>query len=434
MKGTVAIIGANQTGLFAAKLFSEQGFSVFVFEKNSRENAAYEWTDDISPSVFKEVGLPFPPNDIFTRTGSLTFVPPGHNPVFVPKNEEEPDINVSRRGLNEWLISLLSEDVELYFDACVTRALTDGDVVYGVEFSNGETFECDLVVDCGGVNSLVRRSLPQIFQIQNEVSANDKVFVKREFFARPDNCPRPEHPKKIYLKHKNENGISRCFLKNDDETSDVLVGRIGSLSDEIYENAIADLKEDNPVIGDKVSGSDVIFEIPVRRPLSNIVANGYVLLGDSACMTIPIIGSGIGSGLKAAKMLADAFAAADKEPFSKKNLYRYQLKFMREIGGKHAAIELVRNKLLLSRGNEVDDLVKSGVMEGLVSVVSGGSTKRLVKSFLALFFKYFSLWKTLFGVLIKAACVVSHATKMPPRFDEKEFEKWRKKYDKPFNK
>ena len=62
MKGTVAIIGANQTGLFAAKLFSEQGFSVFVFEKNSRENAAYEWTDDISPSVFKDVGLPFPPN------------------------------------------------------------------------------------------------------------------------------------------------------------------------------------------------------------------------------------------------------------------------------------------------------------------------------------------------------------------------------------
>lgn len=434
MKGTVAIIGANQTGLFAAKLFSEQGFSVFVFEKNSRENAAYEWTDDISPSVFKEVGLPFPPNDIFTRMGSLTFVPPGRNPVFVPQNEEETDINVSRRGLNEWLISLLSEGVELYFDACVTRALTDGDVVYGVEFSNGETFECDLVVDCGGVNSLVRRSLPQNFQIQNEVSANDKLFVKREFFARPENCPRPEHPKKIYLKHKNENGISRCFLKNDDETSDVLVGRIGSLSDETYENAIADLKEDNPVIGDKVSGGDVIFEIPVRRPLSNLVANGYVLLGDSACMTIPIIGSGIGSGLKAAKMLADAVTSADKAPFSKKNLYRYQLKFMREIGGKHAAIELVKNKLLSSRGNEIDDLVKSGVMEGLASVVSGGSAKRLVKSFLALPFKYFSLWKTLFGVSIKAACVVSHATKMPPRFDEKEFEKWREKYDKPFNK
>lgn len=433
MKGTVAIIGANQTGLFAAKLFSEQGFSVFVFEKNSRENAAYEWTDDISPSVFKEVGLPFPPNDIFTRTGSLTFVPPGRNPVFVPQNEE-PDINVSRRGLNEWLISLLSEGVELYFDACVTRALADGDVVYGVEFSNGETFECDLVVDCGGVNSLVRRSLPQNFQIQNEVSANDKLFVKREFFARPENCPRPEHPKKIYLKHKNENGISRCTLSHDEKQADVLVGRIGSLSDETYENAIADLKEDNPVIGNKVSGGDVIFEIPVRRPLSNLVANGYVLLGDSACMTIPIIGSGIGSGLKAAKMLADAVTSADKEPFSKKNLYRYQLKFMREIGGKHAAIELVKNKLFSSRGNEIDDLVKSGVMEGLASVVSGGSAKRLVKSFLVLPFKCFSLWKTLFGVSIKAACVVSHSTKMPPRFDEKEFEKWRKKYDKPFNK
>lgn len=382
---------------------------------------------------FQRGRITLSPKRYFYPRKESNFRPARAQPRLRPQNEEEPDINVSRRGLNDWLISLLSEDVELYFDACVTRALTDGDVVYGVEFSNGETFECDLVVDCGGVNSSVRRSLPQIFQIQNEVNANDKFFVKREFFARPENCPPPEHPKKIYLKHKNENGISQCFLKKDDETSDALVGRIGSLSDETYENAIADLKEDNPVIGDKVSGGDAIFEIPVRRPLSNLVANGYVLLGDSACMTIPIIGSGIGSGLKAAKMLADAVTSADKEPFSKKNLYRYQLKFMREIGGKHAAIELVRNKLLSSRG-EIDDLVKSGVMEGLASVVSGGSAKRLVKSFLALPFKYFSLWKTLFGVSIKAACVVSHATKMPPRFDEKEFEKWRKKYDKPFNK
>lgn len=109
-------------------------------------------------------------------------------------------------------------------------------------------------------------------------------------------------------------------MKKDDETSDVLVGRIGSLSDETYENAIADLKEDNPVIGDKVSGGDAIFEIPVRRPLSNLVANGYVLLGDSACMTIPIIGSGIGSGLKAAKMLADAVTSADKNLFKEKSL------------------------------------------------------------------------------------------------------------------
>lgn len=435
MKGTVAIIGANQTGLFAAKLFSEQGFYVFVFEKNSRENAAYEWTDDISPSVFKEVGLPFPPNDIFTRTRCLTFVPPNKkNPVFVPQKEEELDINVSRRGLNEWLISLLPDEVELYFDACVTRALTDGDVVYGVEFSNGEIFECDLIVDCGGVNSSVRRSLPPNFQIQNDVSANDKFFVRREFFARPENCPCPKHPKKIYLKHKNENGISWCFLKKDDLTLDVLVGRIGGLSDEPYKNALADLKEDNPAIGEKLPFGDAIFQIPVRRPLSNLVANGYVLLGDSACMTIPMIGSGIVSGLKAAKMLVDAVITADKEPFSKKNLYRYQLKFMREIGGKHAAIELVKNTLLASRGNEINDLVKSGVMEGLVSVVSGGSAKRHVKIFLVLPFKYFSLWKTLFKTLIKAAGIVSHATKMPPRFDEKEFEKWRKKYDKPFNK
>lgn len=160
---------------------------------------------------FQRGRITLSPKRYFARTRSLTFVPPGHNPVFVPQNEKEPDINVLRRGLNEWLISLLSESVELYFDACVTRALTDGDVVYGVEFSNGETFECDLVVDCGGVNSLVRRSLPQNFQIQNEVSANDKLFARREIFARPENCPCPEHTKKYILNTKTKTAFPGAF-------------------------------------------------------------------------------------------------------------------------------------------------------------------------------------------------------------------------------
>ena len=440
MKGTVAIIGANQTGLFAAKLFSEQGFSVFVFEKNSRENAAYEWTDDISPSVFKEVGLPFPPNDIFTRARLLTFVPPGHNPVFVPKKEEEPDINVSRRGLNEWLISLLPEEVELYFDACVTRALTDGDVVYGVEFSNGETFECDLVVDCGGVNSLVRRSLPQIFQIQNEVSANDKFFVKREFFARPENCPCPEHPKKTYLKHKNENGISWCFLKKDDETADVLVGRIGSLSDETYENALADIRRDNEIVGDKIVTGGQLLQIPVRHPLSRFVANGYALLGDSACMTIPMLGSGMASGMKAGKMLSEVISAPVTEnPFSVENLYRYQARFMKEIGGKHAAVDMMKNWLLNSKKGDVDFLLGKGVVSRKVLIEASAGhmivmspaemAQAAVKGIAKL-----PLLLNLASLLQKMKKECKTASNMPKYYDEAAFSKWEEKYEKPFRK
>ena len=347
---------------------------------------------------------------------------------------------MSRSGLNEWLISLLPDDVELYFDACVTRALTDGDVVYGVEFSNGETFECDLVVDCGGVNSLVRCSLPQNFQIQNEVSANDKFFVRREFFARPENCPLPKHPKKIYLKHKNENGISWCFLKKDDETFDVLVGRIGSLSDETYENALADLKEDNPVIGDKVSGGDVIFEIPVRRPLSNLVANGYVLLGDSACMTIPMLGSGMASGMKAGKMLSDVISSpATENPFSVENLYRYQARFMKEIGGKHAAVDMMKNWLLNSKKGDVDFLLGKGVVSRKVLIEASAGhmivmspaemAQAAVKGI-----KKLPLLLNLAVLLQKMKKECKTASNMPKYYDETAFSKWEEKYEKPFRK
>lgn len=434
MKGTVAIIGANQTGLFTAKLFSEQGFSVFVFEKNSRESSAYEWTDDIAPSVFKEVGLDFPPKEIFTRTRNLTFVPPDKkNPFSLSQPENEREITVDRRALNEWLLSLLPNSAEVYYDATVTRVLMDGENVVGVELENGETLATDLVIDCGGVNSSVRQTLPRELKIEHFALDADKFFVRRALFKRSADCPLPNHPKKIYLKHKNEQGMSWCFLKSDDQTADVLVGRIGELSDETYERALDDLKKDNPVIGEKISCDDRTFEIPVRRPLSRIVANGYALLGDSACMTMPLSGSGIASSMRASKMLLDAVLTAGKEyPFSIKILYRYQLKFMREIGGMHSAVEYVKNKLLSSDKNEINDLIASGVMEGLVLAVSGAGTKKLMSAFLKLPFKHFSLFRALSRALIKSTIIVSHATKMPPRFDEATFDKWCKKYDKPF--
>ena len=40
-----------------------------------------------------------------------------------------------------------------------------------------------------------------------------------------------------------------------------------------------------------------------------MVADGYAAIGDSAFMTVPVIGSGIANALKAAKILADAISS-----------------------------------------------------------------------------------------------------------------------------
>ena len=49
------IIGGNQGGLNMARCLAEAGFEVKLFEKKSRNEVAYDWTDDIAPSVFADL-------------------------------------------------------------------------------------------------------------------------------------------------------------------------------------------------------------------------------------------------------------------------------------------------------------------------------------------------------------------------------------------
>ena len=57
------------------------------------------------------------------------------------------------------------------------------------------------------------------------------------------------------------------------------------------------LRPDNPRLGTEVVRGGQFVEIPVRHPLSVMVADGYAAIGDSAFMTVPLIGSGIANSL-----------------------------------------------------------------------------------------------------------------------------------------
>lgn len=58
---------------------------------------------------------------------------------------------------------------EGFYETPVKRAIVENDVVLGVELENGEVVPAGLVVDCGGVNSAVRKSLPESLKITRNV-------------------------------------------------------------------------------------------------------------------------------------------------------------------------------------------------------------------------------------------------------------------------
>ena len=93
---------------------------------------------------------------------------------------------------------------------------------------------------------------------------------------------------------------------------DILIANIGDeLTDDYIALRTSQLKAANPVMGDFIRGGRVA-DIPVRQPLSMLVADGYAAIGDAAFMTIPLKGSGVGHSMRAGKILADVVIADEK--------------------------------------------------------------------------------------------------------------------------
>ena len=113
----------------------------------------------------------------------------------------------------------------------------------------------------------------------------------------------------------NIRGIS--WIASEDDHTDLLIGRFEDFDMAEVERFSDVLRETNPRLGrERVRGGQFV-EIPVRQPLAMMVADGYAAIGDSAFMTVPMIGSGIANSLKASRALADAVTADSECAFSR---------------------------------------------------------------------------------------------------------------------
>ena len=178
--------------------------------------------------------------------------------------------------------------------------------------------------------------------------------------------------------------------------------------------------------------------IPVRRPISKMIADGYVLLGDSAFMTIPMLGSGMASSIRASKILSEVILEAeDGDPFSASNLYRYQVRFMREMGARFSGVELMKNWLLNAPADKVAFLFNAGVLsEEDLKVSCVGEIIKLTPASIAQKAvrgkKELALLLQLSALLAKINKQIKIAENIPDEYDEEKLTRWQKKYSEAF--
>ncbi len=383
----IIVAGAGHGGLATAALLSRNGFDVTVYEKNSRTELGYDWTDIFAPGALKVAGVPMPPKDKFSYKENMTFYSPNCKKGLVQNvPEDQLEIKMERKDIYDLLVSNAeSAGVKFVFDCKVKKPLLLGNRVVGIETENGDVY-ADLVIDACGIDSPVRKNLPQYIPIEKEDGVFSRFYVYRAFYNKA--CEEPaKDVYKVYMIPQGKLGIG--WVASEEDYTDVLIGRFEPLSDEEIETSLEAMKKENPRLGDKIVRGGQRVTIPVRQPLGVLVADGYAAIGDSAFMTVPVIGSGIANSLKAARILADAVIADKDGAFSLESLWKYQTEFYKKLGSGLAGLACVKLLLAKLKGSELDYMFETGVLTAddltigadstsLTSILSGVSVSDLI--------------------------------------------------------
>lgn len=425
MSKSIIVAGAGHGGLVTAAKLAKKGFDVTVFEKGKKGTLGHDWEDrfnfDNLSNVLEVKELPV---DIWRYRGDCAFVSPSHHTTVKIKYTEETRQKVMWR---KPLIDLLTDFAEkcgavIRYECEILAPIVDGDKVVGVKTADGDVYG-DLIVDALGVNSVIRCSLPDSFNIEKQLKRGDAFYAYRAYY---DKTPHDELecPFEVYLYHECEQGLS-WFCTNEDNV-DVLIGRIDKLTDEKVREQLAIFKHNHTWLGDKVLHGGQYGVIPVRRPLPIMVANGYAAIGDSAFMTTPMNGMGIDLSLLAGGMLAEVVVSADGD-YSVNKLWEYNRRFHVEYGGDTSKNEGLKNALLKLPAVGVDFLFDNAVIQS--ADLAGAGRNMNLGALLGKFVRGMKNPKYFFAIikgLMKGAKACKLYKKAPAQYEATAVAKWQK--------
>lgn len=360
MGNKIIIAGAGHGGIAAAALLSRVGLDVTVYERCAEGTLGYDWTDIFAPTAWKAAGMDMPPPDKYEYKTNMTFYSPNLQiPLTQSIPADEIEMKMERKDIYNQLIEhAVKCGVKFVYDCNISGPILAGSRVVGIRTEKGN-FYADLVIDAAGVNSPVRTNLPAVCGIEKEPRPCEKLYVYRAFYnSSADREPDAKY--KIYLLPDGKKGIA--WVAAEEEITDLLIGKFEPFNLEEAERTADFLRKTSPWLGNKRLRGGQFTEIPVRQPLSVMVCDGYAAIGDSAFMTMPIIGSGIANSFKAAKMLADTVLADKAGAYSADTLWDYQVKYYRDIGAGLSQIACIKSLLLSITPAELDYCFEKGIL------------------------------------------------------------------------
>ena len=440
MSKKIIVAGAGHGGIAAAALLSRVGMDVTVYERSSEGTLGYDWTDIFAPCAWKAAGIEMPSREKYEYKTNMTFYSPNlQTPLEQHIPEDEIEMKMERRDIYEHLINhALKCGVKFVYDCNISAPILFGNRVVGIKTERGDFF-ADLVIDAAGIDSPLRTNLPRMCGIEKTPGAFGQLYVYRAFYNR-SNEEDADVKYKIYLLPNGELGIG--WVAAEENFTDLLIGKFDPYDSAQAEKSAEFFRQTNSNLGSTLLRGGQITKIPVRQPLSVMVCDGYAAIGDSAFMTMPIIGSGIANSLKASRMLADTVLADKAGAYSAETLWDYQVKYFRQIGAGLAQIACIKSLLLNITPEELDCCFEKGILTADNFAIGSDSssladmikmTPNDMKNRAQALLNEKELLKKVLALGIKIAKVTALTQTMPQKWNRSRVSNWSKQYCKVFS-
>jgi len=381
-KFDVIVVGAGTAGCLAAKTTAEAGLKVCLIERKRKEEIGEKICGDaLGEHHLKNLGLEKPQGgELEKRIEGVQIYSPDLETIFTVKHADFVGYLLNRRLFGQWLLKKALDKGAVLFDStqCLEPMIEKGFVtgVLAKDLKSGENVQLSskVVLDASGFLAVVRRRLPKEFGIENEVANEDVEACYREIRQLKQETENTSYCE-IYLNQKvTPGGYTWIFPKSGAKVNAGLGicmrGKFPNPKTQFYKHILTKPRFEGSLLLNGGAWYD-----PTRKPLDNMVGNGFAILGDAACLVNPIHGGGIGpsmlSGYLSGKTVIEALEKGDA---SQKSLWSYNCKYIEMYGAKQAGLDVFRFRLLTSRDEDLsygmkyklfteEDILKAGLGE-----------------------------------------------------------------------
>lgn len=358
-RADILIVGAGTAGAACAWHAARLGLDVVCVDAGPLDRAGARWINGVSARLFDEAGIPSPEGGelrgadatfhMFLGTSKQRITVSGHR-----------HLEVDMRRLVERLHSGAREA-----GATFTEHVRVTDVDGGRVTTDQGVIDADVVVDASGLTGINLLNTPKTAP-RDICAAAQWVFklADREAgLAFLDDYDCGEHDTVCFSGV--EGGYSILNVQIDGDEVALLSGTIPGEGHRSGQRLIDDFAAEHDFIGEPIFGGK--RPIPLGRPIVELARGQHAAIGDAGRQVFAAHGSGIGAGMTAGRMLAEAVAIGGGPE-------AYNVNWQRTHGGLFAAYDVFRRFSQQLDFDGLSRLFRAGVLDS--TGVAAGLTQQ----------------------------------------------------------